>query len=70
MGGLKKSETDRKKTGSLFHWKPDNRVFTDINIPVEYYRDVLKRQAVVNPGVTFRFRNQVGGKFETEEFCY
>jgi DNA gyrase subunit B len=45
-------------------------VFTDINIPVEYYRDVLRRQAVVNKGITFKFRNQVGKKFEEEEFCY
>ena len=70
IGGLKKQPTDRKKTGSLFHWRPDRQVFTDIDIPVEYYRDVLRRQAVVNQGITFRFRNQVGGKFETEEFCY
>ena len=70
IGGLKKEPADRKKTGSVFHWKPDDEVFTDINIPAEYFRDVLKRQAVVNPGITFRFRNQVGGKFETEEFCY
>ncbi len=69
-GGLKKEPTDRKKTGSLFRWKPDKHVFTDINIPADYYRDVLKRQAVVNKGVTFRFRNQVGSKFETEEYCY
>lgn len=47
-GGLKKEPADRKKTGSCFHWKPDKLVFTDINIPVEYYRDVLRRQAVVN----------------------
>ena len=59
-----------KKTGSRFRWKPDLDVFTDINIPVEYYTDVLKRQAVVNAGVTFRFRNQVGGKFETTDFQY
>lgn len=45
-------------------------MFTDINIPVEYYRDVLRRQAVVNKGITFRFRNQVGGKFQQEEYCY
>ena len=70
IGGLKKQPTDRKKSGSCFRWKPDPLVFTEINIPVEYFRDVLHRQAVVNPGVTFRFRNQVGGKFETEEFCY
>ena len=70
-GGLKKEPTDRgRKTGSVFHWKPDPRVFTDINIPVEYYRDVLRRQAVVNKGITFKFRNQVGKKFEEEEFCY
>ena len=70
VGGLHKEPADRKKTGSTFHWKPDKEVFTDINIPVEYFRDVLRRQAVVNKGITFRFRNQVGGKFETEEFCY
>ena len=69
-GQMKKEPADRKKTGSCFHWKPDREVFTDINIPVEYYRDVLKRQAVVNPGVHFKFRNQVGKKFEEEEYCY
>ena len=69
-GGLKKEPTDRKKTGSCFRWRPDRQVFTDINIPVEYYRDVLRRQAVVNKGITFRFRYQVGSKFETEEYLY
>ena len=71
IGGLHKEPTTRgKKTGSLFHWKPDSEVFTDIDIPVEYYLDVMKRQAVVNAGITFRFRNQVGGKFETTDFLY
>ena len=70
VGGLKKEPADRKKTGSMFHWQPDDEVFTDIKIPVEYYRDVLKRQAVVNPGIRFKFRNQVGKSFETEEFYY
>ena len=70
VGKLEKEPADRKKTGSLFHWKPDLDVFTDIDIPAQYYLDTLKRQAVVNAGVTFRFRNQVGGKFETTEFCY
>ena len=70
IGGLKKEPADRKKTGSVFRWQPDDEVFTDINIPVEYYRDVLKRQAVVNPGIHFKFRNQVGKTFETEEYCY
>ena len=70
VGGLKKEPYSGKKTGSRFRWKPDLEVFTDIDIPVDYYRDVLKRQAVVNAGVTFRFRNQAGGKFETTEFRY
>ena len=67
---LFKEPADRKKTGSRFHWKPDIEVFTDINIPREYFQDVLRRQAVVNAGVTFRFRRQNGSRFETEEFKY
>ncbi len=60
-----------RKTGSKFHWKPDLEVFTDIDIPVEYYTDVMKRQAVVNAGITFKFRNEISsGKFETTEFKY
>ena len=68
---LIRESADRKKTGSCFRWRPDLEVFTDIDIPAEFYLDVLKRQAVVNRGVHFRFRNEVGsGKFETTEFCY
>lgn len=70
VGGLQKTPTDRKKTGSTFHWKPDLEVFTDIDIPAEYYVDVMKRQAVVNAGVTFRFRDEVDGRFQTQEFRY
>ncbi len=72
IGGLQKEPTDRgKKTGSTFRWKPDLEVFTDIDIPVEYYQDVLKRQAVVNAGVVFRLKVETTpGKFETTDFCY
>jgi DNA gyrase subunit B len=70
VGGLHEEDAPRHKTGSKFRWLPDLEVFTDIDIPVDYYLDVMKRQAVVNAGVTFRFRNQVGGKFETTDFCY
>ena len=70
-GGLKKEPADRKKTGSCFHWKPDKLVFTDINIPVDYYLDTLKRQAVVNSHIKFVLKNQVSGsKFDTTEFLY
>ncbi len=61
----------RKRTGTTIRWLPDLDVFTDIQIPVDYYRDVMKRQAVVNSGVTFRLKNEVSaGKLETEEFVY
>ena len=71
IGGLKKEPTDKgKKTGTVIRWKPDLEVFTDINIPPEYYQDVMKRQAVVNAGVTFRFRKQAGGRFESTDYRY
>ena len=61
----------RKRTGTTIRWLPDLDVFTDIQIPVDYYRDVMKRQAVVNAGVTFRLRNETApGKFDTQEFLY
>ncbi len=67
---LIKEPSERKKTGSRFRWKPDAEVFTDINIPEDYFRDVLRRQAVVNAGITFRLRIQHGNKFDTTEFNY
>ena len=46
-------------------------VFTDIAIPTEFFEDTLKRQAVVNAGVTFRFRREIApGKFDTRDFLY
>ena len=71
IGGLKVEPTDRgKKTGTTIRWKPDLEVFTDIAVPAEYFKDIMKRQAVVNAGVLFRFRDQQGGKFETTDFQY
>ncbi len=61
----------KKRTGTTIRWLPDLEVFTDVAVPLDYYRDVMKRQAVVNAGVTFRLKNEVSaGKFETEEFLY
>ena len=71
VGKMQKEPADRKKTGSVFRWLPDLEVFTDINVPKEYFEDTLKRQAVVNAGVTFRFRNETAaGKFETTDYRY
>ena len=73
VGKLESSEltTNKKRTGTTIRWLPDLEVFTDIAVPLDYYQDVMKRQAVVNAGVTFRLRNETApGKFDTQEFLY
>lgn len=71
VGGLKKEKYDKKDTGTRIKWKPDLDVFTDINIPIEYFQETIKRQAIVNDGVKFILKNQTSAsKFETFEYCY
>ena len=69
---LRIEPTDRgRKTGTRTRWLPDLDVFTDIDIPADYYVETLRRQAVVNAGITFRFKNEVlPGHFETQDFVY
>ncbi len=55
IGGLKKEESTEKGTGTEIMWKPDLEVFNDINIPTEYFQQVMKKQAVVNKGIKFKF---------------
>lgn len=71
IGGLRKTEFRHRHTGSKIRWKPDIKVFTNIDIPLDFYRDVLKKQAVVNSGLKFTFKNEIKrNEFETEEFYY
>ena len=71
VGQMEVTPLTRKKTGTTIRWLPDLEVFTDIDIPLAYYQDVMKRQAVVNAGVTFRLRDEVSpGRFETQDFLY
>ncbi|MBR6206250.1 MAG: DNA topoisomerase [Oscillospiraceae bacterium] len=70
VGELAKQPFKGRRTGTRTHWRPDLEVFTDIAVPPEYYTDVLKRQAVVNPGVRFLFRNQTDKGFEEQVFFY
>ena len=69
-GGLSKEEYSGKDTGTRIKWKPDLKVFTEINIPADYFIDTLKRQAVVNAGIVFIFREQQGSRFIEQEICY
>ena len=71
LGKTPLPKSQARKTGTRTRWLPDLDVFTDIAIPAEYFTDVMKRQAVVNAGVTFRFRNETEpGQFEETEFLY
>ncbi len=65
IGGLKKEKAKYAHTGTIQHWKPDLEVFTDIRIPMEYYRETLRRQAVVNPGLTFILYDEHSDTSET-----
>jgi DNA gyrase subunit B len=70
IGGLKKEEYSRRDTGTKIHWKPDIDVFTDIDVSAEYFLDIMKRQAIVNAGVEFVFRNQNGRSFDVTKYNY
>ena len=68
---LQKEPYNKKDTGTRIRWKPDIKVFTDIDIPLEYYQETILRQSVVNAGIKFVLRNQTGEKsFEKYEYCY
>ncbi len=70
VGGLKKEPYAKKDTGTRIRFRPDIQVFTDIDAPVEYFDDILRRQAIVNPGLLFHFRDQHGGSFDVKDYQY
>ncbi len=70
IGGLSKEPTRSVQTGTVQHWRPDLEVFTDINIPVEFYKDTLEKQAMVNAGIRFVFYNETADGMEMFEYYY
>lgn len=71
VGGLKKEPYKRKNTGTKTRWRPDLEVFTDIAVSDDFFHDILKRQAVVNPNILFVFRSEdESGNFTETEFIY
>ncbi|OOB79882.1 MAG: DNA topoisomerase [Epulopiscium sp. Nele67-Bin001] len=68
IGGLKKYKINSKKTGTKIRWKPDRKVFTDIDVKSAYFHNILKRQAIVNQGVEFIFFDEVLN--ETTNYVY
>ena len=70
IGGLTKEPTRSVQTGTVQKWRPDLEVFTDINIPVEFYKDTLEKQAMVNAGLRFVFYNETKDGMEMYEYYY
>lgn len=68
IGGLIKQKCSYEHTATTIKWRPDLEVFTDINIPLEHYQTVLKKQAVVNAGLRFKLFDEESG--ETYEYYY
>ena len=69
-GEMIKEPFKGRRTGSVIRWKPDTQVFTDVNVPTEYFTDTMKRQAVVNAGLDLIFVDQTGREKQTTEFRY
>jgi DNA gyrase subunit B len=61
-GELQKEPFGGKKTGTTVNWRPDRDVFTDIAVPLEWYMDMLKRQAIVNDGLSFILSDEASGE--------
>ncbi|MBP3391342.1 MAG: DNA topoisomerase [Clostridia bacterium] len=68
VGGLKKEPCQYKHTGTIQKWKPDLAVFTDVDIPLEFFTSTLKKQAVVNAGLTFKLYDEASN--ERFEYMY
>ncbi len=60
-----------KKKGTVIRWRPDLKVFKEIDIPVEFLESTLRRQAFINAGIKFILEvEKSAGKFEKSEFYY
>ncbi len=66
IGGLMQEEAEKHPSGTQIKWRPDRDVFTDIQIPLSYFQDILKKQAIVNAGLTFSLFDEESG----ETFIY
>lgn len=71
VGELLKEPCSRSKTGTVVKWKPDNTVFTDINIGYDFFCETMMKQAVVNAGLTLNLSYQsLDGSIKENSFYY
>ncbi len=66
VGGLRESKYSGERQGTSQTWKLDLDVFTEIDIPLSHFQDVLKKQSVVNKGIKFELYDEITG----ENFVY
>ena len=60
-----------KKKGTIIRWRPDLKVFKEIDIPVEFLEATMRRQAFINAGIKFILEvEKTKGRFEKTEFYY
>lgn len=60
-----------KRTGTIIKWRPDLKVFKEIDIPTEFFESTMRRQAFINAGIKFILEKEITpGKFEKSEFYY
>ncbi len=64
-------EKNERRTGTVVRWRPDLEVFTDIKIPKDFFIETMRRQSVVNAGISFNLRfEEDDGKFSEHKFLY
>ncbi len=66
VGGLRESAYSGDRQGTSQTWKLDLEVFTEIDIPLSHFQDVLKKQSVVNKGIQFELVDEI----TNQEFTY
>ena len=69
-GEMRKEPAPRHHTGSTIRWKPDDQVFTDVNVPAEYFAHTMRQQAVVNAGLTLELVDETGEEKTTARYYY
>lgn len=71
VGEMLKEPYTKRDTGTRIKWKPDLKVFTEISVPLEYFQEMLRRQAIVNDSTLFILRDQrTATAFDTYEYRY
>ena len=71
VGELQIAPCSKTRTGTVVRWKSDADVFTETDIPFEFFCKTMKKQAVANAGLTLELKwFDTEGNVRDESFCY